>query len=69
MEPVDGMISIVPKIRNYPWGDTTFIPSLLEIEADETPTAQLWICPPPKGASPLASFSTISPFFTVISDR
>lgn len=36
-------IKIQPKVQEYAWGNKTFIPSLLNIESDENPKAELWM--------------------------
>jgi mannose-6-phosphate isomerase len=36
-------IKIQPKVQEYDWGNKTFIPSLLDIEADNKPKAELWM--------------------------
>lgn len=36
-------VKIVPKVQEYEWGNKTFIPSLLNIEPDNNPKAELWM--------------------------
>ncbi len=41
--PVTGIV------QHYPWGDTTFIPELLQVTADGRPWAELWLGTHPNG--------------------
>ncbi len=36
-------IKIQPKVQEYDWGNSTFIPSLLNVEQDKKPKAELWM--------------------------
>lgn len=45
------MVRLTPKIQPYPWGDATFIPSLLGIKPTGTPCAELWFGTHPGGES------------------
>jgi mannose-6-phosphate isomerase len=40
-------------VQHYAWGDHTFIPDLLGVEADGTPWAELWLGTHPNGPSRL----------------
>lgn len=50
MEPV---IPIIPNVQHYQWGDDNFIPSLLGLERDGRPWAELWFGTHPGGESKL----------------
>ena len=47
------IVTIVPAVQPYEWGDSSFIPSLLHQEADGKPKAEVWFGTHPGGESTL----------------
>lgn len=62
MEPTGYMVPIVPKVQHYPWGDDSFIPSLLGKQADGKPWAELWFGTHPGGESKLPDGTPLGDF-------
>ena len=54
------MQTVEPVIQHYAWGDTTFLPSLLGVEPDGRPWAELWLGTHPNGPSRLADGRLLS---------
>lgn len=44
---------LVPAVQHYPWGHLTFIPTLLGVEPDGLPWAELWLGTHPNGPTRL----------------
>ena len=56
------MVKITPKIQQYPWGDDSFIPSLLGKQPDGNPQAELWFGTHPGGESALPDSEPLGDF-------
>jgi len=62
MELSVNMVKITPKVQPYPWGDDSFIPSLLGKESDGKPQAELWFGTHPGGESALPDSEPLGDF-------
>lgn len=56
------IISIIPKIQPYLWGDDYFIPSLLGVKSHGTPQAEIWFGTHPGGESTLPDGTQLGDF-------
>lgn len=56
------IVTIVPVVQPYEWGDTTFIPSLLHQMPDGRPQAELWFGTHPGGESTLTDGTPLGDF-------
>ena len=54
------MTRIVPALKNYDWGDGTFIPQLLGLSVSSSPVAEAWFGTHPAGEATLADGSPLS---------
>jgi len=51
---------LVPALKNYDWGDYSFIPGLLGMPASSTPVAEAWFGTHPAGETTLADGTPLS---------
>lgn len=56
------VVVIEPKVQHYIWGDEVFIPSLLEVDSEGKPWAELWLGTHPAAESTLTDGSFLGSY-------